>query len=199
MIRRSPLALLAAVLAFAAPGWAQPTEAPTEEAVPAYEIKVSLSREDPNVQAGKHEGTSTAEFFLFIDGGKTKGAEFGLSISGGAMDAYVIDTAKSWLPLPLENPYPGTIAQVRVGADCAESPCYLGRLLVKPDQAGEPVQIEIIPSLRAEQAVVLQCDLTTTQGFRAYPAALNAEAPRPRDVRGVAIDPEDAGTPAGAN
>lgn len=162
------------------------------------EVKVSLSREDPNVQVGDIEGEGPYEFFLFVDNYAVRGGEIGLSIDGGELAAYIIDTDLAWIVLPMPNPYPGTIAQATT--NCADYPVYFGRLLVTPDEPGGRVEVDVIPSLRAAEATLLRCDFEPHNGFNAFPATVNGgdDVLAPHQVIGSrgepgSVAPEKAG------
>jgi len=143
-------------------------------------VKISLSAEDPNVHAREHSDTEPITFYVFVDGMSLRAAEFGLEIQGGEFVEFLIDTKKPWIPLPIPDPYPGTIAQA--GIDCYEPPVYFGRLIVQPTQAGEKIVVDAIPSERDEQALFQMCDFDATNGFVAYPAAVNSKPPPPHEV-----------------
>ena len=148
------------------------------------------------MQTASFEHGNEVDFHVFVDGGNSRGAEFGVSIEGGEFVSYLIDTQRAWVALPLPDPYPGTIAQA--GVDCYPSPVHLGVIRVRPDEPGGRVNLLITPSERNAQAVVLNCDYTASYGFRAYPASINGEPKRSHRVRGdspatvVDADPDDA-------
>jgi hypothetical protein len=146
-----------------------------------FEVKVSLSAEDPDVQMLETDA-ETVDFFLFIDGEDTRGGEFGIAIDGGELVHYLIDTERPWIALPMANPYPGTIAQA--GTQCYEAPALLGKMTVRPSEPGGYVSLDVIPSARAEQATMIQCDETGAYGFRGFPAAVNGDPVKPHSVMG---------------
>jgi len=160
-------------------------------AEPVYSIKVSLSREDPDVHTMSKTMGEFAEFFLFLDGDEAKGAEFGIDIQGGQLYGYIIASEVPWVALPMPDPYPGTVAQVRAGGECFDPPLYFGRMLVKPDSPDGVVALNVIPSLRAEQAAILECDNEAVNRFLAYPAAINGEPVAPHVVDGVDLRTTD--------
>jgi len=173
-LRLLPLLLGTALLAVPA---AAPAADP-EEPADLYSVKISLSREDPDLHSVESDA-DLLEFYLFVDGAPTRGAEFGVEIHGGTLVAYVIDTDKAWVTLPMENPYPGTIAQVKAGQDCFEPPVYFGRLMIAPDTPGGTVETHVIPSVRAGQAAVIHCDQSGSFAVTGYHAAVNAPARAP--------------------
>ncbi|MGQ0721083.1 MAG: hypothetical protein ACT4PE_05845 [Candidatus Eiseniibacteriota bacterium] len=178
-MRVAVLALLAPWIAVAA--GAQEASSPAPE-VSGFSVKVSLSRTDPNVQTGASDAREYLEFFLFVDDGEMiAGGEFGVSIEGGQLIGYVLDTERPWIPLPLVNPYPGTVGQARAGDPCPSAPLCFGKMLVKPDRPGGRVALDVSASERGE-AAILRCDLTTESGFAAYPAAYNGEPAAPHTV-----------------
>lgn len=158
---------------------------PAEAAEPEYSIKISLSREDPDLHAMTKTMGEYVEFFLFLDGYEAKGAEFGIEIQGGELAYYVIDSEVPWVALPMPNPYPGTVAQVRAGGECFEPPLFFGRMLIRPDSPDGRVALHVIPSRRAEQAAILMCDNETVNHFIAYPAAVNGEPVAPHRLDGI--------------
>lgn len=160
--------LLATVIAAPVPSAAADADAPAD----LYSVKISLSREDPDVRTMKSD-EELIDFHVFVDGAPTRGAEFGIEIEGGTLVAYVIDTDNAWVSLPLENPYPGTIAQAKVGTDCMEPPVYFGRLMVAPDRPGGTVELRVIPSARAGQTAVIHCDQSGSFELTGYHAAAN--------------------------
>jgi len=167
--------------------------ASADEPAPASEVavRVSLSKDDPRVQslARTVEPHGFVEFYLFVEGQSLTGGEFGLTIEGGEFLAYVIDTSKPWLPMPLTDPYPGTISQVRAGKNCYESPVYFGRILVRPDEPDGRVDVRVIPSDQQQHAVMLGCVANEpTNGFRAYPATLNGDPLEPYDCYGDFVE-----------
>jgi hypothetical protein len=150
----------------------------TVPAMPA--VKISLSAEDPDVHTQEHSGMEPVVFHVFVDGLSLRAAEFGLVVSGGEFLEFNIDTQKVWVPLPVPDPYPGTIAQA--GIDCYEPPVYFGKLIVRPTQSGERIVVDAIPSERDQQAVFQLCDFDATNGFMAFPAAVNSRPPPPHEV-----------------
>lgn len=188
-MRASYLCLLAPWIAAAAGAQEAPPPAPE---VSGFSVKVSLSRTDPNVQTGTSDAAEYLEFFLFVDDGEMiAGGEFGVSIEGGKLIGYVLDSERPWIPLPLVDPYPGTVGQARVGDPCPSPPLCFGKMLVKPDRPGGRVALDVRCSDRGE-AAILHCDLTTEDGFAAYPAAYNGEPAAPHAVT-PCPKPEDAG------
>lgn len=149
-----------------------------------FSIRISLSPDDPDVYAGTHEGTEPLDFWVFAVGERTRGGEFGLSLSGATCVGFVVDADVPWVSLPLVRPYPGTIAQVTAGQDCYESPLRLGKLTVQPLAAGGRVTVDVIPSERAQDVTMLDCDYQGTNVLLAYPAAVNAgdDVPAPHLV-----------------
>jgi hypothetical protein len=156
-------------------------ERPAPEPRFEHQVKVSLSRENPDVRT---LGTSADEidFYLFIDGEKTRGGEFGIVIDGGELVRYSMDTENAWVTFPLVNPYPGTVTQV--GTDCYDTPVRLGTMTVKPTEPGGRVSLDVVPSARDTQATIIRCDNTGTAGFRAFPAAANGKPVAPHAVAG---------------
>jgi hypothetical protein len=146
-----------------------------------HQVKVSLSREDPNVHTSKTDAEEI-DFFLFIDGKPARGGEFGIVIDGGELVRYTIDTERAWVVMPLANPYPGTIAQV--GTDCYEAPMLLGTMTVRPAEPGGLVSLDVVPSALNAQATIVRCDNTGTPGFRGFPGAANGDAVVPHAVAG---------------
>ncbi|MFN8179306.1 MAG: hypothetical protein U0167_15345 [bacterium] len=144
-----------------------------------YTVKVSLSRKDPNVSVGENAGTDPVEFYVFVDGHPTKGGEFGLSLDGGECIGFEPDPDLPWITLPLVRPYPGTISQATAGDKCADPPVCFGKLLVKPDEAGGRIVVDLIPSTRAKDAAILDCNLKATNWFVAYPAVVNKGSQEP--------------------
>jgi hypothetical protein len=182
--RLLPVLLGAALLAAPA---ASPA-ADENEAAERYSVKVSLSREDPDVRTMKSDA-DVIDFYVFVDGAPTRGAEFGIEIEGGSLVAYVIDTEKTWVALPIENPYPGTIAQAKAGPDCFEPPVYFGRLMVTPDSPGGTVELRVIPSVRAAQTAVIHCDQSGSYAVQAYHAAVNGTPRKSERLESVKQEP----------
>jgi len=145
-------------------------------------VRISLSAEDPEQQTAEWTSAEPIRFHVFLGGQSLRGGELGLVIEGGTFLQYVLDSERVWLPLPIPQPYPGTVGQVTT--DCVQGPVRFGELLVQPDEPGGTVIVDVIPSERSEYAVFLNCDLGTTNGFRAWPAAVNAPAPKPHEVAG---------------
>ena len=158
-------------------------------------LKISLSREDPDVRSQKVADTDFVEFFLWIDGIQTRGLEAGLVIEGGQFLAYVIDTSKPWIAMPLIDPYPATISQVVAGDACHEAPCYFGRILVRPDEPGGKITVNVVPSERSQVATIMNCFNQPSESLRAYPAAVNAVPDRAYQVRGEIPGPGGVITP----
>ncbi len=150
----------------------------TAPAMPA--VKISLSPEDPDVHTQEHSGTEPVVFHVFVDGISLRAAEFGLVVRGGEFLEFNIDTSKVWIPLPVPDPYPGTIAQA--GIDCYDPPVHFGKLIVQPTESGERIVVDAIPSERDEQALFQLCDFGATNGFMAFPAAVNGRPPPPHEV-----------------
>jgi hypothetical protein len=151
-----------------------------------YTVKVSLSRKDPNVSVGKHVGTDPVEFYVFVDGEPTRGGEFGLSLEGGECLGFQPDPDLPWISLPMVHPYPGTIAQATAGEKCVGPPTCFGKLIVKPSSKNARIVVDVIPSTRANEAEVIDCDLSPTNWFVAYPAVVNPgsqEPPAPHVVQ----------------
>jgi hypothetical protein len=190
-MRRFLAALTAAALGVASAAAAQTAE-PAE---PTYSVKVSLSPDDPDVHTATRSGNEYVEFYLFVDGGPTRGAEFGIDVDGGQFLGYILDDAEfGWVPLPIPHPYPGTVAQAVARSECADPPLCFGRMLVKPDRPGGRVTLEVTPSRRAGLAAILHCDMKTTSGFMAYPAALNGDPPPPHEVVATGVPAADTET-----
>jgi len=152
-----------------------------------YSVKISLSREDPDVHTLESSDAEMLEFHLFIDGEDTRGGEFGVLIDGGELIEYVIDQEKGWVALPIPNPYPGTVAQA--GIRCYDAPAYIGSMRVKPNEPGAHVSLDVMPSERSQHAVILRCDNSPEYGLRGFPAAVNGEATAPHEVRGEVGEP----------
>ncbi|MGH2571390.1 MAG: hypothetical protein ACRDGR_09200, partial [bacterium] len=123
--------LAASAVLLAAPVAAEEKSAPTPNAErPApeprdfeHQVKVSLSREDPDVQT-METGADEIDFYVFIDGERTRGGEFGIVIDGGKFVRYSMDVEHAWVTFPLVNPYPGTVTQA--GTECYDTPVLLG-------------------------------------------------------------------------
>lgn len=178
--------LMAALVACLAAGSVVAAPAPEDIAV-----RVSLSKDDPHMQTSTRtvETNGFVEFFVFVEGQSATGGEFGLTIDGADFIAYVIDTSKPWLAMPLTDPYPGTIAQVRAGPNCFDPPIYFGRVLVRPHEPNGRVDVRVIPSELQQHAVVLGCVANEpTNGFRAYPATLNGDAIEPYTCYGETVE-----------
>lgn len=174
MLRLALASLLLAATAFAAE---------TDETT-RPKVKVSLARENPDLHSAKRTKGEFVEFFLFLEGGMVRGVDFGLRLEGGEFIGYLPNFEdRAWTPLLIPDPYPGTICQA--GTDCYSSPCYLGKILVRMKKPGEKITVEVMPSAFKQHALILNCDYSTTNGLRGYPAAVNAPAPEPSDVDGV--------------
>ena len=171
---RFPAALATLLLLAAAPAFAELE----------YTVKVSMSPDDPDVPFAYVERGDLAEFHVFVEGGPLTGVEFGLSLTGGELIGYLIATDWAWIALPVPRPYPGTIVQAVAGNDCLGSPVYLGRLLVRLTEDGEPITVDVIPSEVNDHAFIVRCDLSTSNGIYAFPAAANVESPEPHEVHG---------------
>jgi hypothetical protein len=177
---------IAAAAALVFVGIASATPAPED-----VSVRVSLAKDDPNVQTAQRavETNGFVEFFVFVEGQSATGGEFGLTIEGADFIAYVIDTSKPWLAMPLTDPYPGTISQVRAGPACYDPPIYFGRVLVRPHEPNGRVDVRVIPSELQQHAVILGCVANEpTNGFRAYPATLNGDAIEPYMCYGDRIE-----------
>lgn len=187
-MRRFFPALAAAALGVATVAAAQAADS-TE---PTYSVKVSLSPDDPDVHTGTHPGDDYVEFYLFVDGGPTRGAEFGIQVEGGQFLGYILDDDEfGWVPLPMPRPYPGTVAQAVARSECADPPLCFGRMLVKPDRPGGQVTLDVTPSRRAGLAAILHCNMKTSSGFLAYPAALNGDPPPVHEVVATGVPADD--------
>lgn len=170
-------ALVLSLLAFALPSFAQ------DAANERPRIKVSLSRDNMELRTMKKSKGELVEFFLFHEGGKIRGVDFGLNLKGGEFIGFLPNFEdRAWSPLLVPDPYPGTICQA--GTECYDSPCYLGKVLVRMKKPNEKIVCEVAPSAFKQHALVLNCDYSTTNGITAYPAALNAPAPEPHTVDG---------------
>src|ERR1700752_4631773 len=85
-------------------------------------LKISLSRDDMNVTSAKRAKGDLVEFHLFVEGPRVRGVDFGVRIDGGEFVGYVPNfDDRTWQPLLIPDPYPGTICQA--GMDCYASPC----------------------------------------------------------------------------
>ncbi|GJM45241.1 MAG: hypothetical protein DHS20C21_20830 [Gemmatimonadota bacterium] len=178
------LAFPSLLLLLPAPSLAQPdATVPTEAGM---SVKVSTSRDDANLQHTDSKAEGDLEFFVFVDGGMTRGGEFGLAIDGAEFVSFLIDTEQAWMTLPMANPYPGTIAQAIAGPYCSDAPTYFGKLTVTPNERGGRVVVDVIPSLRSDQAVLLNCDNEPIAQLRAFPATVNGGGKNARNhgVRG---------------
>jgi len=158
---------------------------------PEMAVKVSLSRENPDVRTGTWDSGDVLRFYIFLDDGPTRGGEFGLAVEGADFRAFDVDTTRLWMSMPMRDPYPGTIAQVIVGPECADPPTFLGALSVVPHEAGGRVVVDVIPSLRANQSVALDCESRPLTKLRGFPATVNGEAERPHRVRGDMAESEE--------
>lgn len=174
--------LMASPEAQADPATTAEASAPAESAV-----KVSLSAENPDVQAMDSDA-DLIDFYVWIDGQAAAGAEFGLALEGAECQDFVMahDDRHHWMALPMSDPYPGTIAQILTGKQCAEAPVCLGRLVAKPNTPGGKVTVDVIPSLRAAHASLVNCDYTTKDGVMTYSAVANGgdDAPKSYFVQG---------------
>ncbi len=147
-----------------------------QDNVERFTIRVSLSEDDPGAHAGTHPGTEPLEFWVFGDGDRSRGGEFGLALSGGTCVSFIPDADLPWVSLPMVQPYPGTIAQVTAGPDCYDSPLRYGKLTVMPSVAGGRIVVDIIPSERARDITIVDCDYLSTHVVLAYPAVVNGDA-----------------------
>ncbi|MBZ0268308.1 hypothetical protein K8I85_09130 [bacterium] len=177
----SPLVLFALLLS-------RPSAAaePATDEQPEVSVKVSLSREDPNERLGEWKERDPLEFFVFLDGVQTRGAEFGLDIQGAKFLSFRTDTTTLWLSMPMQDPYPGTIAQVVVGPDCLAPPTLFGTLAVLPDEPGGRIIVDVIPSMRSNKAMGMDCENLPLTNVRAYPATVNdaGKPARTHELRG---------------
>lgn len=153
------------------------------------QVKISLSREDPNVRTGEATSGEPVEFHVWVDGPILRGAEFGLAIEGAEFLSFNTPREKGWLVLPIPNGPPRTISQV-VPGDCANPPVLFGTLTVQPDEAGKPIIVDVIPSAQSNFALVLLCDNTPFNGLQVFPAGVNAPSEELKPHRVVA---EEAG------
>lgn len=151
-----------------------------------HQVKVSLSREDPDVRT-METGADEIDFYLFIDGERTRGGEFGIVIDGGEFVRYSMDVERAWVTFPLVNPYPGTVTQA--GTECYDTPVFLGTMTVKPREPGGRVSLDVVPSARDTQATIIRCDNSGTPGLRGFPAAANGEPVAPHAVAGEGEPP----------
>lgn len=166
--------LLSLALPLLLPAAASAADSAREEQ-PEVSLKISLSREDPNERLGEWDTRDPLQFFVFLDGTDTRGAEFGLAIEGAKFLGFHVDSTSLWLSMPMRDPYPGTIAQVVVGQDCLPPPTLFGTLTVLPDEPGGRIVVDVIPSMRANAAVGMDCDNLGNGNVRAYPATVNAD------------------------
>jgi hypothetical protein len=143
------------------------------------QVKISLSSEDPDVHAGESDAGDMLEFHVWADGPMVRGGEFGLVIEGAEFLEFQRPPAAPWLVMPIPNGPPGTISQAIAG-DCATSPVLFGTLRVKPDEAGGPVLVDVMPSEYSEYALILACDSSPLNGLRVFPAGVNIS---PEDVK----------------
>jgi hypothetical protein len=160
LLPRLGILSLAGLLAGTAPA-AEPT------------VKISLSAQDPDEGLATHATTDVLEFWVFVDDVPNRGGEFGLVLEGGTCLGFIPDPDEPWIVLPMVRPYPGTIAQARAGDDCPDPPVCFGKLLVKPATAGGRVIVDVIPSERAQEVTLLNCDYSATNWFTAFPAVVN--------------------------
>lgn len=166
MLRNRPALALALAVLVSGPAFGQ-------EDAERFSIRISLSADDPEMQTGTHEGTDLLDFWVFADGDRSRGGEFGLALSGGTCVSFIPDTDLPWVSLPMVRPYPGTIAQVTAGADCYEPPLRFGKLTVKPSVPGGRILVDVIPSERAQDITVVDCDFLSTNVLLAHPAVVN--------------------------
>ena len=192
MFRMPPLAVLMIVLASWIPASAQDS-APDPQAV---SVKISLSAGNPDLSSGTHEGKDPISFWLFSDGERTRGGEFGLVLSGGTCLGFVVDPEVGWVSLPMNKPYPGTIAQVTIGDECRETPLCFGTLTVLPDVAGGRITVDVIPSERAQDVTMIACDYHSINVVRACPAVVNGGNAPPPAPHLVARPPDPGPRPA---
>lgn len=180
----SRLLFLASLTAFVLGGSA---EAQEPSAKTETSVKVSLSADDPNVHAMDTDA-DLINFYVWIDGQDAAGAEFGLALEGADCLNFVVatDPLQNWITLPIGDPYPGTIAQILTGRNCVEPPLFLGHVIAKPHEPGGKVTVDVIPSLRAAHASVVNCDYTTKDGVMTYSAIANGgdELPQSYYVEG---------------
>ena len=146
-------------------------------------VKISLAKDNPDVQTMKRSKGELVEFFLFVDGPSIRGVDLGVEIQGGEFIGYIPNwEIGAWTPLQVPNPYPGSIGQA--GNECFSSPCMFGRLLVRATKPNEKITVDVIPSKYTRHAFVLNCDYSTTNGLHVFPAGFNTDAPAPHDVDG---------------
>ncbi len=144
-----------------------------QEDVERFSIRISLSGDDPAVHAGTHEGTDLLDLWVWGDGDRSRGGEFGLLLSGATCVGFTPDADLPWVSLPMVRPYPGTIAQVTAGTDCYDSPLRYGKLTLKPSVPGGRILVDVIPSERAQDITIVDCDYLSANVLMAYPAVVN--------------------------
>jgi hypothetical protein len=146
------------------------------------QVKVSLAKDNPDVQTLKRSKGELVEFYLFVDGPAVRGVDLGVEIQGGEFIGYIPNwEIGAWTPMQVPNPYPGSIGQA--GGECFNSPCMFGRVLVRA-KPNEKITVDVIPSKYTRHAFVLNCDFSTTNGLHVFPAGFNTAAPAPHDVDG---------------
>ena len=146
-------------------------------------VKVSLAKDNPDLQTLKRSKGELVEFYLFVDGPSIRGVDLGVDIQGGEFVGYIPNwEIGAWTPLQVPNPYPGSVGQA--GSDCFNSPCLFGRVLVRATKPNEKITVDVIPSKYTRHAFVLNCDYSTTNGLHVFPAGFNTDAPTPHDVDG---------------
>ncbi len=137
-----------------------------------------------DLRSAKAAKGDLVEFHLFAEGPRIRGVDFGVKIDGGEFIGFVPNfDDRTWQPLLIPDPYPGTICQA--GMECYASPCRLGKLLVRVTKPGEKIVADVIPSVYQQHALVMNCDYSTTNGLLAFPAAVNTAAPESHTVDGV--------------
>ena len=147
------------------------------------QVKVSLAKDNPNVQTLKRSKGELVEFYLFVEGPAVRGVDLGVEIQGGEFIGYIPNwEIGAWTPMQVANPYPGSIGQA--GGECFNSPCMFGRVLVRASKPNEKITVDVIPSKFTRHAFVLNCDFSTTNGLHVFGAGFNTAAPAPHDVDG---------------
>lgn len=145
-----------------------------------YSVKLSVSRENPDASVGTHAGTEPLPIWVFVTGDRLRGGEFGLSLSGAVFVGFAPDTSHPWVTLPMSDPYPGTIAQVTAGDECYGTPLCFGQLTVVPTMDGASIIVDVIPSERARDVTIVDCDYKPTTVVEAHPVLVNGgTAPLP--------------------
>jgi len=173
---------LAALLGLALPCLGG-SAAAQEVSGPRPSVKVSLAKDNPDLQSMKRSKGELVEFFLFVEGPAIRGVDLGVEIEGGEFIGYIPNwEIGAWTPLQVPNPYPGSIGQA--GGECFSSPCLFGRVLVRATKPNEKITVDVIPSKFTRHAYVLNCDYSTTNGLHVFPAGFNTDAPAPHDVDG---------------